>query len=73
MTSEFDKTVNDLISKYGKSEVEAGLEVEKEHDDITKGDKVKRAKIAAAHLREVPTYYKKLKKYVEGNHASIFS
>jgi hypothetical protein len=70
MTSEFDKTVKDLISKYGKREVEAGLEVEKEHDDVTKGDKVKRAKIAAAHLREVPTYYKKLKKYVEGNHTS---
>jgi hypothetical protein len=65
MTSKFDKTVNDLISKYGKNEVDMGLEVEKEHDDVTKGDKVKRAKIASAHLREVPDYYKKLKKFVE--------
>lgn len=65
MTPDFDKIVNSLISKYGKSEVTTGLDVEKEHDDVTKKNKVKRAKIVAAHLKEVPNYYRKLKKYVE--------
>lgn len=65
MTKQFDKIVNDLKNKYGEKEVETGLEVEKEHDDVTKGDKVKTAKIAAAHLKEKPDYYKRLKKCVE--------
>lgn len=65
MTPKFDKFVNDLISKYGKHEVDMGMDVEKEHDDVTHGDKLKTAKIAAAHLKERPDYYKKLKKYVE--------
>jgi hypothetical protein len=36
-----------------------------EHQDLTGGDLMKTAKIAAAHLKEVPDYYTKLKKYVE--------
>lgn len=63
--SKYNKLINSLISKYGKSEVKTGLKVEKEHDDITKGNKEKIAKIASAHLSEVPDYYHKLKKYVE--------
>jgi hypothetical protein len=42
-----------------------GMNVELEHQDVTDGSLVKTAMIAAAHLREVPDYYTKLKKYVE--------
>lgn len=42
-----------------------GMNVELEHQDVTEGSLVKTAMIAAAHLREVPDYYTKLKKYVE--------
>ena len=65
MTPKFDKFVDNLVSKYGKSEVESGLDVETEHEDITKGNKLQTAKIAAAHLKERPDYYTRLKKYVE--------
>jgi hypothetical protein len=65
MTPKFDKMVSQLKKKYGSKETCMGLEVEKEHDDVTKGDKVKRAKIAKAHLKDEPKYYEKLKKYVE--------
>ena len=65
MTSKFNKFVKNMKRKYPDKEVEDGLEVEKEHDDVTKGDKLKTAKIASAHLKEEPHYYTKLKKYVE--------
>ena len=42
-----------------------GMNTELEHQDVTDGSLVKTAMIAAAHLREVPDYYTKLKKYVE--------
>jgi hypothetical protein len=42
-----------------------GMNVELEHQDVTEGSLVKTAMIAAAHLREVPDYYTKLKRYVE--------
>ena len=38
-----------------------GLKVEHEHDDVTLGDHVKIAKIAASHVREHPRYYYYLK------------
>jgi hypothetical protein len=38
-----------------------GINVELEHCDVTGGDLVMTAKIALAHLREDPDYYKKLK------------
>jgi hypothetical protein len=65
MTPKFDKFVKNLVSKYGKKEVGMGMDVEEEHDNVTHGDKLKIAKIAAAHLKERPDYYKRLKKYVE--------
>lgn len=65
MTNSFDTFVNDMLSQWDTNEVKTGLEVEKEHDDVTHGDKLKRAKIVKAHLEEVPNYYAKLKKYVE--------
>lgn len=43
-----------------------GMEVEREHRDVTRGGVLKTAKIAAAHLCETgPSYYKRLKRYVE--------
>ena len=65
MTPQFDKIVSKLTKKYGPKEVKTGLEVEKEHDDVTHGNPIMRAKIAKAHLKEEPHYYKKLKKFVE--------
>lgn len=44
-----------------------GLNIELEHQDVTGGDLKKTAQIALAHLKEVPDYYTKLKKYVEPN------
>ncbi len=43
-----------------------GMEVEREHWDLTGGALKKTAKVAAAHLCERPDYYKRLKRYVEG-------
>jgi len=42
-----------------------GMNTELEHQDVTDGSLIKTAMIAAAHLREVPDYYTKLKQYVE--------
>jgi len=44
-----------------------GMEVEREHRDVTRGGALKTAKIAAAHLCEKGgrTYYKRLKRFVE--------
>lgn len=39
-----------------------GMEVEREHRDVTRGGVLKTAKIAAAHLCESPRYYTELKK-----------
>lgn len=39
-----------------------GMEVEREHRDVTRGGMLKTAKIAAAHLCESSRYYKELKK-----------
>jgi len=49
-------------NKYNLAQFKAGLKVEHEHVDITKGDPVKTAKIVLAHLNELPDYYTKLKK-----------
>ncbi len=65
MKDQFNKLYQKLTKKYGSKEVDAGLDVEKEHDDITKGNRVKRLKIANAHLKERPDYYELLKKHVE--------
>lgn len=54
------------ISNYNISEIMAGIQVEKEHDnmdpkkDVVK-DPVDLLKIALAHLDEDPKYYTKLK------------
>lgn len=43
-----------------------GMEIEREHRDITKGRVGQTAKIAAAHICERPDYYTRIKRYVEG-------
>jgi regulator of RNase E activity RraB len=44
-------------------QLKMGLEVElAEHSDITNGDLVLTAKIALAHLKELPDYYTQLEK-----------
>ncbi len=48
-----------------KNQVKIGMDVEKEHKDITKGDKKLTRKIVDAHLKEDPNYYTKLKKMEE--------
>lgn len=45
-----------------EKQMKMGMEVEKEHNDITHGDKKMIKKIAEAHLREDPKYYTKLEK-----------
>jgi hypothetical protein len=42
-----------------------GMNTELEHQDVTGGNLIQTAKIAAAHIKEVPDYYTKIKKYVE--------
>jgi phage-related protein (TIGR01555 family) len=39
-----------------------GMEVEREHKDVTHGDEIQTAKIVLAHLREKPDYYTRLQK-----------
>lgn len=50
---------------FTPAELREGMEVEREHRDVTKGRVGTTAKIAASHLCEDRRYYKKLKKYVE--------
>jgi len=51
--------------KFDPEEFHKGMNVEMEHKNVTNGNAVKTAKIAAAHLTENPKYYTLLKKYVE--------
>lgn len=53
------------LKKFDKKQARMGMNVEKEHQDVTHGDTQMTAKIAAAHLREDPKYYSKLKKVEE--------
>lgn len=63
-----------LGPKVTREEFLAGVEVEKEHGpsgpkngifDVTNGNMLITAKIAAAHLAELPDYYTRLKKMEE--------
>lgn len=53
------------LKKFDKKQAKIGMEVEKEHQDVTHGDQTLTAKIAASHLKEDPKYYTKLKKMEE--------
>jgi len=50
---------------FTAGELREGMEIEREHRDVTKGAVGTTAKIAAAHLCERRDYYKRIKKYVE--------
>lgn len=53
------------------SEFVLGMNAELEHQDVTDGSLIKTAMIAAAHLREIPDYYTKIKKYIEPKNEDI--
>jgi hypothetical protein len=52
------------LAKAGdiNDQIKMGLQIEKEHNDITHGNKKITRKIVNAHLKEDPKYYTKLKK-----------
>ena len=59
-----------IIKKDGKlkicpKEMKKGMEVEKEHNDITHGKEELVRKIVMAHLKEDKHYYSKLEKMEE--------
>ena len=49
-------------TKISKREWNYGMNVELEHKDITNGNIAMTAKIALAHIKELPDYYARLKK-----------
>lgn len=50
------------FDEYDRNEFIKGLKEELEHKDITKGNMTLTAKIAIAHLKELPDYYTRLDK-----------
>jgi hypothetical protein len=48
-----------------EDQIKLGMEIEKEHDDLTGGDKKKIRMIVDAHLKEDKKYYSKLKEMEE--------
>lgn len=52
--------------KFSLHDLKVGMNVEREHFDVTKCKPILSARIALAHLRERPDYYVRLKKYVDG-------
>ncbi len=66
-----DKILDKMGYKFNPTEFFLGMNVELEHQDVTNGNVVKTAKIAAAHLKENPKYYSLLMKYVEKKHEQL--
>ena len=62
-----DKILEKLRYKFSPTEFFLGMNTEMEHQDITHGNVLQTAKIAAAHLKENPKYYSLLIKNVEKN------
>ena len=60
-----DKILEKLGHKFNPTEFFLGMNTELEHTDVTHGNIVQTAKIAAAHLKENPKYYSLLMKHVE--------
>jgi hypothetical protein len=82
LTDVTDQEVKDLgesigidwsTAKFDTAQFKMGLEVEMEHGtgdpetDVTHDDPAMTAKIAWAHLKELPDYYDRLKKVETGN------
>lgn len=57
-----DKILDKMGYKFNPVEFNMGMNSELEHKDVTHGNMVMTAKIAAAHLKENPKYYSLLKK-----------
>lgn len=51
--------------RFTVADLKVGMNVEREHFDVTHCNRMLTAKIALAHLRERPDYYQRLKRYVE--------
>jgi hypothetical protein len=58
--------VNWSNAKFSPADLQHGMNVEREHRNVTHCSPTLSAKIALAHLRERPDYYKRLARYVEG-------
>ena len=67
-------TMKDALSVYRRvrlprsfslTQLLDGMNIEREHADVTECSPLLSAKIAAAHLRERDDYYVRLKRYVE--------
>jgi hypothetical protein len=58
------KMINEKNEKP-KDQIKIGMEMEKEHNDLTGGDAKKTRMIVDAHLREIPDYYTRLKEMEE--------
>ena len=63
------KVIGDFKNEISKKQMRKGIEVEQEHNgevskstNIAKGNQRKVAKIAVAHLKEIPDYYSRLAK-----------
>lgn len=57
---ELGKKLGVDFKKFTVSQFVKGLKFEREHKDLTKGDPIMTAKIAIAHLNEIPDYYSRL-------------
>lgn len=62
-----DKLIKEIatkykIKKYGMKNLRNGFIVEKEHNNVTKGDPKKTLMIVIAHLKEKKNYYDLLRK-----------
>ena len=66
-----DTIMKKMRYKFNPEEFHMGMNVEMEHQDVTNGNVVKTAKIAAAHLKENPKYYSLLMKHVEKKHEQL--
>jgi hypothetical protein len=66
-----NKILHRLKYNFDPHEFNMGINSELEHKNVTHGNMVMTAKIAAAHLKENPKYYSLLKKYVETNEDGI--
>lgn len=62
LVDELGKKLGVDFEKVDRAEFKKGLEIEQEHVDVTKGDPEITAKIALAHIAEIPDYYKRLVK-----------
>jgi hypothetical protein len=66
-----NKILHRLKYNFDPHEFNMGINSELEHKNVTHGNMVMTAKIAAVHLKENPKYYSLLKKYVETNEDGI--